>query len=102
MNYKYTLYCVPGHLFRPGRHFLCIGSWITDPSYLILSHGIMSASEYQHFQTQEKIPIYQGVSFAWIGLYPAHESKKYAETQFCGYLRKTFNKDLWWGDIHVG
>ena len=101
MNYKFTLYCVPGQLFRPGMHFFKIGEWITDPSYLILSHGIMSAAEYRHFLTQQQVPIYQGVSFAWIGLYPAHESKKFTETQFCGYLHRSQINE-WKGYINVG
>lgn len=101
MLHKYTLYCYPGHLFQSGKHFLTLDEWVTDPSFLILSHGIMSEAEYQHFLTQNRIPIYQGVSFAWVGIYPAHESKKYAESQFSGYLHRQTIKD-WSGFINVG
>ena len=101
MIYKYTLYCVPGRLFRPGMHFFKIGSWVSDPSYLILAHGIMSEAEYRQFMSQARVPIYQGVSFAWIGLYPAHESKKYSETQFCGYLKRSSEKE-WKGMLNIG
>lgn len=101
MNYRYTLYCVPGTIFRPGMHFLKLGEWVTDPDYLVLAHGIMSAEEYRHFMAQRKVPIYQGVSYAWVGLYPAHQSKKYTETQFCGYLHRSA-KEEWKGFINVG
>ena len=101
MNYKYTLYCKPGCLFRPGIHYLSIGEWITDPGYLVLAHGIMSGEEYRHFKAQKKIPIYQGVSFAWIGLYPAHDSRRYPLTQFCGYLHRS-DDNTWKGYINVG
>ena len=103
MNHKYTLFCVPGYLFKPGIHFLRLGEWVTDPSFLILSHGIMSETEYQDFIKRKSIPIFQGVSFAWVGIYPAHESKKFADTQFCGYLHKSeFDILEWSGYIHVG
>ena len=101
MNVKYTLYCEPGSLFKSGLHFLFIGAWVTDPSYLILTHGIMSESECRHFLKQKSIPIYQGVSFAWIGLYPAHESKKYGDSQYCGTLTRKGHLE-WSGYIHVG
>ena len=101
MNYKYTLYCKPGVLFHSGLHFLFIGDWITDPSYLILSHGVMSEEEYRHFKTQQRIPIFQGVSFAWIGLYPAHDSRRYPLTQFCGYLHRV-DENKWKGCINIG
>ena len=101
MNYRYTLYCVPGSIFRPGMHFLKLGEWVTDPDYLILAHGIMSSDEYRQFMTQKRVPIYQGVSYAWVGLYPAHQSKKYSETQFCGYLHRSANTE-WKGFINVG
>ena len=101
MIYKYSLYCVPGQIFRPGMHYFKIGEWVTDPSFLILAHGIMSADEYRKFMSQKRVPIYQGVSFAWIGLYPAHESKKYTETQFCGYLHRASDRE-WKGFINVG
>lgn len=100
LQHRYTLYCMPGHLFRPGRHFLVLDDWITNPSFLILSHGIMSEQEYQYFCSQKSIPIYQSVSYCWIGLYPAHESKKYSETQYCGRLYRKSKKE-WSGMIHV-
>lgn len=98
--YKYTLYCVPGRLFRPGMHYLKIGDWVTDSSYIILCHGIMSPLEYRQFMKKRFIPIYQSVSFAWIGLYPAHESKKFAGTQFAGYLYR-INRIEWGGILNV-
>ena len=101
MQHRYTLYCIPGKLFKPGRHFLTLDCWITDPEYLILTHGIMSEDEYKYFRKQKSIPIYQGVSFAWIGLYPAHESKKYSDTQYCGTLKRKSDSE-WSGIIHVG
>lgn len=101
MIHRYTLYCIPGKLFRSGMHFLTLGEWITDPSFLILCHGILSEEEYQYFLGKKNIPIYQAVSYAWTGLYPAHESKKYTLTQFCGYIHRTdFNE--WSGFINVG
>lgn len=101
MIHKYTLYCEPGHLFKSGKHYLTIGEWITDPSFLIICHGIMSEDEYRDFLGKKHIPIYQGVSFAWTGLYPAHESKKFALTQFCGYIHRTDFLE-WSGYINVG
>lgn len=100
MQHRYTLMCEPGYLFRPGRHYLIMDVWIMPPSFLVLSHGIMSEVEYQHFRKQLAIPIYQSVSYCWIGLYPAHESKKYSETQYCGVLRKKSDRE-WSGFIHV-
>lgn len=101
MQHRYTLYCVPGHLFTPGKHFLLLDEWLVNPSYLILSHGIMSEAEYRHFLQQQAIPIYQSLSFSWIGLYPAHESKKISDTQYCGKLFRRSEKK-WSGYIHVG
>lgn len=104
MNHKYTLCCNRGHLFRSGKHFLILDRWLLPPvgaGVVILCHGIMSEQEYQHFIRQYMVPIYQGVSFAWIGLYPAHESKKFASTQFAGYLKRTNNVE-WSGYLHVG
>ena len=101
MIHKYTLYCLPGYLFKPGKHFLSFDRWVTEPEYLILSHGILSENEYRHFMQQTSIPIYQGVSFSWIGLYPAHESKKYGDTQYCGSLTRKDTRE-WSGYIHVG
>lgn len=100
MQHRYTLMCVPGHLFRSGWHYLILDEWIVNPSFLILTHGIISEVEYRHFQSQKTIPIYQSASYCWIGLYPAHESKKYAETQYCGVLHKKSDKE-WSGMLHV-
>ena len=101
MQHRYTLYCIPGHLFTSGRHYLLLDEWYVNSSYLILCHGIMSEAEYRHFMQQQAIPIYQSLSYSWIGLYPAHESKKYSETQYCGKLYRRKNKE-WSGYIHVG
>lgn len=101
MNHKYTLCCKPGRLFRPGTHYLIAGAWITDPSLLVLNHGIMSEQEYQSLIQKDKVIIYQCIGCSWIGLYPMHESKKIQDTQFAGYLyRRYFNE--WSGKIHVG
>lgn len=102
MIYKYTLYCKPGRLFRPGRHYLKIGEWVTDSSYIILCHGIMSQEEFRQFQRMDHVPVYQCVSYSWIGLYNFHESKKYNETQFAGWLSRTENYYEWSGCLHVG
>ena len=101
MNHKYTLCCIPGRLFRPGMHFFILDDWITDPSLLILSHGIMSEQEYNSVLSQNRIIIYQCIGCSWIGIYPMHESKKYKDTQFAGYLHRT-KSNVWKGVIHVG
>lgn len=100
LQHRFTLMCDPGYLFRPGRHYLIFDTWITSPFYVILAHGIISESEYRHFMAQSEIPVYQSVSNCWMGLYPAHESKKIADTQYCGKLRKKSEKE-WSGFIHV-
>lgn len=102
MNHKFTLYCLSGRLFRPGRHYLVLDAWVTDPSFLILAHGILSESEYRNFYSMDHIPIYQCVSYSWIGLYNFHESKKLTETQFAGWLHRTKNYNEWSGILHVG
>lgn len=102
MNHKFTLYCVPGRLFRPGRHYLVLDEWLTDSRFLILSHGIMSEDEYRNIYSKDHIPIFQCVSYSWIGLYNYHESKKYVETQFTGWLHRTQKYKEWSGIIHVG
>lgn len=102
MNHKFTLYCDSGHLFRPGCHYFVIDEWITEPQYLILSHGILSEEEYQNIHNKDHIPIFQCVSYSWIGLYNYHESKKYVETQFAGWLHRTTKYNEWSGFLHVG
>ena len=101
MIHKFTLYCVPGRLFCPGTHYLILDEWLVDSSYLILAHGIISENEYRHMLTQITIPIYQGVSYSWVGLYPAHQSKKIVDTQYAGDLVRISEKK-WSGRINVG
>ena len=104
MVHKYTLCCNKGELFRSGKHFFVLDRWITPPqntTVLILSHGIISENEYQQIRNQERIAIYQSVTFSWIGIYPYHETKKYGDYQFSGYLKKE-NSVMWGGYIHVG
>ena len=104
MNHKYTLCCNRGHLFSSARHFLMLDRWLAPPyntSVLILSHGIMSEQEYRYFLSKQAIPIFQCVSYSWIGLYPMHESKKVKDIQFAGYLYRDSIKE-WSGYINVG
>ena len=100
MNHKFTLYCRPGRLFRPGLHYLVLDEWLLDPSYLVLCNGIMSEQEYQHIMQKKSVSIFQSVSFSWVGLYSSHESRKYADTQYCGRLYRKSNKE-WRGYINV-
>ena len=61
---------------------------------------VMSEQEYQHIMQHQSVSIYQSVSFSWVGLYSSHESRKYADTQYCGRLYRKSNKE-WRGYINV-
>lgn len=103
MIHKFTLCCNKGYLFRTGKHFLIFDRWLLPPagtSVLILAHGIMSENEYQQFIRQRLIPVYQSVSHSWIGLYPAHESRKFEGSQLAGYLKRETNTE-WGGYLNV-
>ena len=99
MNHKYTLYCIPGHLFRSDRHYLLMDEWLLpeDTSILILSHGIMSEQEYRQYMSQERIMVFQNLSFSWVGLYTYHKSKRNIEEQYAGDLIR--NSEVEWSGI---
>ena len=103
MNHRFTLYCLPGQIFRPGRHYLIIDRWIPySADYVILSHGIMTELEYQRIKQTGSVPIYQSMSFAWVGIYNYHKSKKYLDIQYIGSLYKSKSiPDLYGGKLNV-
>ena len=100
MNHKFTLCCNRGHIFRPGRHFLMMDRWMLPPdnnSVLILSHGIMSEQEYRQYMSQERIMVFQNLSFSWVGLYTYHKSKRNIEDQYAGDLIR--NSEVEWSGV---
>lgn len=102
MNHKFTLYCVPGHLFRSNRHYLLMDEWLLpeDTSILILSHGIMSEQEYRQFMGQDRIMVFQNLSNHWVGLYSYHKTKRYIDDQYIGDLVRISEK-VWSGYLNV-
>ena len=100
MNYRYTLYCVPGRLFCPGTHYLSIGDWVTPAGYLILSHGIMTEEEHEKITIGKAVCIYQNIGCSWIGIYPTHASKKDKDTVCVGVLHH-IRDNIYGGGIHV-
>ena len=103
MNHKFTLCCNRGHIFRPGKHFLMIDRWMLPPdntSVLILCHGIMSEQEYRQFMSQERIMVFQNLSYHWVGLYSFHETKRYLDDQYIGDLVRISEK-VWGGYLNV-
>ena len=56
---KYTYFCVPGKLLRPGLHYIFIGEWIRPAGCLILQHGNFTYQEVLQIERQGFVRIFE-------------------------------------------
>ena len=102
-NIQYTLYAKQGKLFRAKTHYLYIGSWLLldITEYVILKHGVMSRSEYNHICSKTKIPIYEYSPVSWTDIFPYHATGFFCY-QKIGILNKSKERNLWKGVLFHG
>lgn len=105
---KYTLYCEPGFLGRPGIHSLYIGDWIRPAGAVVLCHGNMSESEYDYISRSGVCPLYNDVRVHLTFVYQdaptnggtVYRQEKSKGSNVCGFLRKSlYNENVYRGSI---
>ena len=110
--YPYTIYCEHGRNLTGRRCYFYIGQWLGyNPNYVILCHGKLSKEEYEQYQTQPKINLFEDVVNRTVDIF-ARISTGYLNKlgrngkgiesyiQFVGALeRDPEHKNLWRGYI---
>ena len=97
---KYTLF-VRREYIPSGPHYLYVGDWLLyDPDIIILVHGSFSKLEYEQLRQNGRLPVFQSMSYSWIGLYDAYHSRKYPDTTKIGYL-EYITDHLYGGRLYV-
>ena len=97
---KYTLY-VRRDKIPSGRHYLLIGDWLLySPEIIILVHGTLSKMEHDQITRTGRIPVYQSMSYSWMGIYDAYHSRKYPDTTMIGRLER-ISEHLYGGMLNV-